>query len=1307
MDTAAANELIEDATPALLGEFTPQTLSFTTTAAGMPILNSLPGSPTSVFLDFDGDITTNTQAYDVDSTPTTFNTAEQKTIAEAWRHIATYYAMFDTNVTTIEPPVAQPKVWAAIGNNITGGYCGVNVFPNTQPRCFNQSSDARTRQSGIAHEVGHNFGLSHQSDFDLFGFETADYSRGYDELHVPIMGVDFAPRVRKFIVGHTGNASALQDDISVISSKIKPYQPTGGDGFRADDYSGTIATATALTLDSDVQYVSGIIERMTDVDVFSFTSSGLPMTILAAADTPSGLDVTLDIYDAAGNRLAAADGPLNDQEITITLPVGTYYASVASHENYGDVGTYNLTVRKLPTGWTSQDVGAVGLPGFSQFNSTDSSFTLGASGADVAGTADEMQFAMQTLTGDGTIIAKVNSITNTNTNSMAGIAIRETTAGNARHVSLAATYSSGFRFTRRTTVCGTATTTTTSAAAFAPVWVRLTRVGNVFTASSSPNGTTWTQVGTPQTVAMGATVQIGLMASARNDTAINVAVFDNVSVTGTLGTTPSTPNLLSAPTGVTVTRSTGSDLTVAWANQADETGYRVERSTDGIVFTSAGTTSVDVTSFVDASLTGSMRYFYRVLALDAAGASFPSTVISEINRPSAVTRLELTSTTQTQIVLDWIETSGEIGYRIERSSDGITYTTLGSVAANIPSYTNNSLTNATTYFYRVTPTSSLGDGVPAIISGATRMAQVTNLAFTSIVGNSIALTWTDITTETGYLVQRSTNGTSFSDLTTLAAGTVTYTDTTVTVGNEYYYRVLGTDGASRSLFNLVFTASPTITALPSPWIANDIGTVSGSGVGSTTYTSSSTTFKVVSSGTAISGTTDSFRFTHQRMLGDGSITARVASLEDTNGGSTRFGVMFRESLVTGSRFAMMALRQGNTGTAQFSSRASVGSTATSASDLVRKSPYWVRVTRAGNLFTGATSSDGVTWADIGSATIAMPSLVYFGLAASSGISTLLNTATATNVSVVGDTRNATIAGRQVFYNNASGFGTSGANNAPTVNPTIAIDTTKIALLPGQAATVNSYTNNTQGLNGIVIDLNSASNLTGIDASSFQFASWNGSASAGFAAISPSVTVSAFVTGGTGGSGRVKLVFADNAIRNTWLRVTVLANATTGLLANDVFYFGNATGDMKVGNSGSPIMVQTNESDTTAVRQNLSPIANSAIVTNVYDVNKDGRVNALDVSLVRQNETSRSIRFFTAPTSLRFAITPTLRDAPDASVPGTSLSTKSSLANMAMSVPIFSDPTKFNTVRLRNREAAQDAQSTDQFFATSLTAADFV
>ncbi len=1226
LDEASLDVAFAAYAPALLGVFTPPSLSFNTLANGMPILNSLVGAPTAIFLDFDGDTTNGTYPttpYDVDGDSTTFNAAEQATIAEAWRHIATYFAMFNTNVTTVQPPTTTPKAWSAIGNNRSGGFANTNQVPNSVPRSFNPSSDARSRQSGMAHELGHNWGLNHQSDFDLLGVETKDYTSGYDSLHGSIMGVDYAQSVHKWFIGHTVNASGLQDDMKVISDKIKSFEPVGGDGYRPDDFGGTIATATALTSNNDVQAIGGIIERMSDVDAFSFTSNGLPTTVAAFADTPSGLDLKLEILDAAGVLVAAEDSALNDQEITLTLPVGTYYALLSSHQNYGDLGTYTLSVRTLPQGWIAQDVGGTGYSGFSQYNSATNTFTIAGAGADIGGTGDEMQFAMQTLTGDGSIVARVASLANTSANAKAGIEIRESTAANAKHVSLTPTYSSGVKLISRGTTGGSSTTASSAAAAFAPVWVRLTRAGNVFTASTSVNGTTWTQLGTPQTVVMNAKVQIGLVTTAQTDTKLNLATFNNVLLTGSLGDPVVVPNSLPAPTGLTVTRSTGSDFTISWNNQLNETGYRIERSGDGIVFTTAGTTAADVTTFEDTGRTGTMRYFYRVRVLNASGASVASSIVSEINRPSPVTVLDVTSYSATSLVLDWRDTSGETGYRIDRSSDGTNFTLRANVGINIPSYTDTGLASGTTYFYRVTPTSGLGDGTAVVTSGATRLNQVTGLAFDELTSSQTRIRWTDLPNESNYKIQRSTDGTTFTDLATLPGGITTYTDTTVAGSTEYYYRVIASSATSVGFENTIFSATPAALPLPYPWTSRDIGTITGSGATSQT----TGTFKIISSGSTIGGTADGFRFTSQILLGDGSITARVASLEDTST-TAGLGVMIRESLAANSRSVFVSLRPG-TAAAAMLSRSTVGGNTASINGASVAAPYWVRLARAGNIFTGSTSPDGVTWTQVGQVTVTMSASVSIGLAATAGTTTELNTGTASSVTLTGDIRTGVVMNRQVFYNRSSStvFGDGSGN------PTAAIDTSKQALLPGQATSFANYTNYSRGLNGIILDIAGVVTAT---ASDFLFADWDGIAAAGFLPTSALPTVTLIPSGGLNSSTRVKIEFNDNAIRNTWLRVTVLANANTDLQSNDVFYFGNAVGDVNQGNQGTPINVESDSTDLSFVRQNQSLGANSVPISNTYDINRDGRVNALDTALVRQNLTGSKIRYFTAPVSLRLA-----------------------------------------------------------------------
>jgi hypothetical protein len=218
-----------------------------------------------------------------------------------------------------------------------------------------------------------------------------------------------------------------------------------------------------------------------------------------------------------------------------------------------------------------------------------------------------------------------------------------------------------------------------------------------------------------------------------------------------------------------------------------------------------------------------------------------------------------------------------------------------------------------------------------------------------------------------------------------------------------------------------------------------------------------------------------------------------------------------------------------------------------------------------------------------------------------------------------------VANRRVFYGGSAStvFGNGSGN------PTNAIDPTKSALLPGDTTTIANYTNYSRGLNGIVIDLTGPMNLATIGASSFQFATWSDftTTTPNFVSISPSVTVTTFAGGGINGSNRVKLEFVSNTIQNAWLRITMLANSSTGLATNDVFYFGNARFDVTPTTS-FPSQVGINVLDTNLVRARNGSDSNN--ISNIFDVDKSGSVNVLDTNATRAGNGVSSLRPFTAP-----------------------------------------------------------------------------
>jgi len=122
-------------------------------------------------------------------------------------------------------------------------------------------------------------------------------------------------------------------------------------------------------------------------------------------------------------------------------------------------------------------------------------------------------------------------VQNVNAWTKAGVMMRDGLAADAAHAFMiqTPTTTKGTSFQRRVTAGGTSTSTTGPAVA-PPYWVRLARSGNTFTAAVSPNGTTWTVVGS-DTIPMGSTIEVGLAVASHVAGSLATATFDNVSVT--------------------------------------------------------------------------------------------------------------------------------------------------------------------------------------------------------------------------------------------------------------------------------------------------------------------------------------------------------------------------------------------------------------------------------------------------------------------------------------------------------------------------------------------------------------------------------------------------------------------------------------------------------------------------------------------------------------------------------------------------------------------------------------------------------
>ncbi|HUP80748.1 MAG TPA: zinc-dependent metalloprotease family protein, partial [Pirellula sp.] len=337
----------------------------------VPAFISLPGANHTIYLDFNGHITSGTTwntgyygvdpidspAWSLDTDRTNFSDTELATIANIARRVAEDFSPFNVNVTTVEPPINDLRKGEVSGDT-KWGVRAVVTIETTTVRCgcggiayigsFNDLYDEpvfiyNSSENGVAeaisHEVGHSLNLAHDGTLGADRIkgtsDDVEYYAGHGSGNTswaPIMGSSYNRSVTSWDRGEyyntnngtsSANYSNGPDDLAVITTK-------NGFGYRGDDHGGTTATATALTVAGTSVSSSGIVTSRTDVDMFSFTTGAgtVALNINPVAIRPN-LDIQADLLDAAGN-LVASSNPVDslNASFSLSLAAGTYYLRV-------------------------------------------------------------------------------------------------------------------------------------------------------------------------------------------------------------------------------------------------------------------------------------------------------------------------------------------------------------------------------------------------------------------------------------------------------------------------------------------------------------------------------------------------------------------------------------------------------------------------------------------------------------------------------------------------------------------------------------------------------------------------------------------------------------------------------------------------------------------------------------------------------------------------------------------------------------------------------------------------------------------
>jgi fibronectin type 3 domain-containing protein len=371
----------------------------------------------------------------------------------------------------------------------------------------------------------------------------------------------------------------------------------------------------------------------------------------------------------------------------------------------------------------------------------------------------------------------------------------------------------------------------------------------------------------------------------RSYNAAGMSDYSNVASATTLAL-PAAPSNLT----VTVPSSGGANqINLSWTSNSggSEQGFRIYKSTDGgVTYNFSDSVGTGVTSYSATSLSASTTYWFKVRSYNAAGLSDYSNAASGTTLAGPAAPSNLTATVPatggaTEIDLSWTSNTGgsEQGFKIYKSTDGVTFNFSASVGSGVTSYAANfGLSSSTTYWFKVRAYDASGTSDYSNVASATTLAlpaAPSNLTATAVSAFQINLSWTSNSggSEQGFKIYKSTDGgVTFNFSAAVGPGVTSYSSTSLTASTTYYYWVRSYNAAGTSVpSNTAGATTMTLPAAPTNLTAT---AVKSSGKSTLTWTDNSsnpeeTGFKIYKS-------TDKVTFTFSASVGQ-DVTSYTAT----------------------------------------------------------------------------------------------------------------------------------------------------------------------------------------------------------------------------------------------------------------------------------------------------------------------------------------------------------------------------------------------------------------------------------------------
>ena len=241
---------------------------------------------------------------------------------------------------------------------------------------------------------------------------------------------------------------------------------------------------------------------------------------------------------------------------------------------------------------------------------------------------------------------------------------------------------------------------------------------------------------------------------------------------------------------------------LTWNAVSGATSYKVYRATSqNGTYSLLGT--VTATSYTNTGAKAGTTYYYKVKAVNSAGESAYSNVVS--GRATVTTLTMGHSSTSGKPQLTWKAVSGAASYKVYRATTkNGAYSVINTTKAL--TYTNVGAALGTTYYYKVEALNASGKslGFSAVVEG--KVAPVLAVGYSSVSGKP-QLTWKAVPGATEYQVYRSTQQNSgYSKINTTTA--TSYVNTGAKANTTYYYRIVAVKGTAVSDFSNIVSARP-------------------------------------------------------------------------------------------------------------------------------------------------------------------------------------------------------------------------------------------------------------------------------------------------------------------------------------------------------------------------------------------------------------------------------------------------------------------------------------------------------------------